>query len=451
MNQRYRALPSVDALTTSLGGEFPDLPRARVVDAARDAIDAARDAIGASDDAPTLTAIGAAARAALAAIAEPSLRQAINASGVIIQTNLGRAPLSRAAIEAVAAVAAGFSNLEYDLERGERGSRHTHLAAPLCAICGAEAAMVVNNAAAALYLILGALASGREVLVSRGQAVEIGGGFRIPDVLRQSGATLVDVGTTNRTYPHDYAEAITERAALLLRVHSSNFRLMGFTRETTIDELVAVGRARGVPVVDDLGSGALLDTSRFGLAAEPLVQTSVAAGADLVVFSGDKLLGGPQAGIIVGRAASIDRLMRHPLARALRVDKLTIAALGATLDSYLRGRATDEIPVWQMIAATPDALRRRADALAETLGGQVVPSQGAVGGGSLPGETLPGWAVRLDAVSPDALAHALRCGAAPVVARVSDGALLLDLRSVLPEQDAALGAAVALALREAAG
>jgi L-seryl-tRNA(Ser) seleniumtransferase len=280
------------------------------------------------------------------------------------------------------------------------------------------------------------------VVVSRGQAVEIGGGLRIPDVLRQSGAALVEVGTTNRTYARDYAQAITERTALLMRVHTSNFRLAGFVHETPLEELAAVARAHGVAVLDDLGSGTLLPTTPYGLAPEPTVQESVAAGADLVTFSGDKLLGGPQAGLIVGRAALVERLRRHPLARALRVDKATIAGLEATLLAYLRGTATGEIPVWRMIAARPEALRARAERLAGRVGGAVAPCESAVGGGSLPGERLPSFAVALDAPKPDELARALRLGEPAVVARIADGRLLLDVRTVLEQQEDALVAAL---------
>jgi L-seryl-tRNA(Ser) seleniumtransferase len=336
------------------------------------------------------------------------------------------------------AVGAGYSNLEYDLQAGERGSRSIHLAALLCRLTGAEAALAVNNNAAAIYLALTALAAGREVVVSRGQAVEIGGGFRIPDVLRQSGAALVEVGTTNRTYARDYAAAISERTALLLRVHTSNFRLTGFVHETALAELAALGAERGVPVLDDLGSGTLLPTAPYGLTAEPTVQESVAAGADLVTFSGDKLLGGPQAGLIVGRAGLVERLKRHPLTRALRVDKTTIAGLEATLLAYLHGTAARELPVWRMIAARPEELRARAERLAGLAGGAAIPCQSAVGGGSLPGQLLPSFALALDVARPDELARALRRGEPAVVGRIDEGQLLLDLRTVLPEQDEAL-------------
>jgi L-seryl-tRNA(Ser) seleniumtransferase len=345
------------------------------------------------------------------------------------------------------AVAAGYSNLEYDLAAGERGSRYLHVEALLCRLTGAEAALAVNNNAGAVFLALSALAAGREVVISRGQLVEIGGGFRIPDVLRQSGARLVEVGTTNRTHPHDFREAIGPETALLLRVHSSNFKQIGFTAEVALTDMVALAREAAVPMVDDLGSGSLLDTARFGLAPEPMVQSSVTAGADLVTFSGDKLLGGPQAGLIVGREVLISRLRYHPLARALRVDKSTLAALQATLLHYLRGEAEAEVPVWRMIAMPLDEIEARATRWAAELRSHGIPTTivsaaSTVGGGSLPGETLPTRALALAHPAPDALAAALRAGAPPVVGRITDERLLLDPRTVQPEADETLLEAV---------
>jgi L-seryl-tRNA(Ser) seleniumtransferase len=440
MSSPYRNLPAVEALAQAaerrLNGDA--LPRDILVVAAREAIDEARRQIAGGAPAPAADLLLADAVDRARAAAQPSLRSVINATGVIIQTNLGRAPLSDAALRAMRDVGAGYSNLEYDLAAGERGSRATHLAALLCRLTGAEAALAVNNNAAAIYLALSALAIGREVIISRGQAVEIGGGFRIPDVLRQSGATLVEVGTTNRTYARDYAAAIGERTALLMRIHTSNFRLTGFVHETPLAEMVAVARERGVHVLDDLGSGTLLPTMPYGLAAEPTVGESVAAGADLITFSGDKLLGGPQAGLIVGRAELVARLRAHPLARALRVDKTTLAGLEATLLSYLHGRAAEEIPVWRMIAAAPEALRARAERVAAAIdGAEVAPCDSAVGGGSLPGATLPSFAVALTG-SPDELARRLREGNRPVVGRIAGDRLLLDMRTVLEEQEEAL-------------
>ncbi len=448
MSSAFRKLPAVDALAQAararLNGDA--LPPELVVDAARGALAEARAQIAAGAPAPEPAALAEDAAARARQSVQPSLLPLINASGVIIQTNLGRAPLSDAALAAMHAVGAGYSNLEYDLDAGARGSRYQHLAALLCRLTGAEAALAVNNNAAAIYLVLGALAAGRDVIVSRGQAVEIGGGFRIPDVLRQSGAALVEVGTTNRTYARDYAAAITERTALLMRIHTSNFRLEGFVHETPLAEMADVGRARGVAVLDDLGSGTLLPTAPYGLRPEPTVPESVAAGADLVTFSGDKLLGGPQAGLIVGRAALVARLREHPLARALRVDKTTLAGLEATLLAYLRGRATEEIPVWRMIAAAPKQLHARAERLAAAIGGaDVLPCASAVGGGSLPGDTLPSFAVALPG-PPDALARALRAGSPPVIGRIAGDRLLLDVRTVLPAQENDLIAAACNAL-----
>jgi L-seryl-tRNA(Ser) seleniumtransferase len=371
---------------------------------------------------------------------QPRLRPLINASGVVIQTNLGRAPLSRAALAAIERVGQGYSNLEYHLDAGERGSRYEHMADLLARLTGAEAALAVNNNAAAVLLVLACFCAGKEVLVSRSQAIEIGGGFRIPDVLRASGATLVEVGTTNRTYARDYAEAIGERTAAILTVHRSNFRITGFTHDPEDAELQAIARDRAVLWIDDWGSGSLLQPGDFGLLDEPAVSDRVRAGCDLVCFSGDKLLGGPQAGLIVGRAELIRRLRRFPLLRALRVDKLVIAAMEATLLSYLRGRAVEEIPIWQMIAAPVAALETRAQAVMAALAqrghrAEIVPCQSAIGGGSTPGETLPSIGIALPADAPDRLHTALRSGSLPVVGRIVDRRLLLDLRTVLPEAD----------------
>jgi len=386
-------------------------------------------------------------------------RPVINATGVVLHTNLGRAPLSRAAAEAGLAVATGYSALEFDLATGKRGSRHDHLAGLLREVTGAEDGIAVNNTAAAWARALAALCRRREVVVSRGQAVEIGGGFRIPDIMRQGGATLVEVGTTNRTRLADYADALTERTGAILRVHSSNFRIIGFTESVSIDQLALLARARGVPLIDDVGSGALLDTRQYGLAAEPLARRSVAAGADLVLFSGDKLLGGPQAGIIVGRAEYVARLRKHPLMRAVRPDKVTIALLAATLLHYVRGEAEREIPVWRMIAARPDALEARAREWlrrlppAEGVVAAVEAVESTVGGGSLPGETLPSRGLTLRATRRPAawattLAATLRAGDPAIIARVDDNRVVLDPRTVLPEEDGRLAEALNVALTD---
>ncbi len=413
-----RDLPSVDELAaderlTSTG------PRALVIAAVRSALARAREEIQAGADPGDL--VGR-VELELAAARGPRLRRAINATGVIVHTNLGRAPLAQEALERVTAVARGYSNLEYDLGEGGRGSRQDHVAPILRRLTGAEAALVVNNNAAAVLLALAALAEGREVLVSRGELIEIGDGFRIPDVLARSGAHLHEVGTTNRTRAADYERAIGPETALLLRVHQSNFRLVGFTEQPRLAELVRVGRTHGIPVVDDLGSGVLVE-----LEDEPSARDALAAGADLVCFSGDKLLGGPQAGIVVGRGELVERLRRHPLQRALRADKLTLAALEATLALYLDPeRAAREIPVLRMLAEPAEAVRARAERLAGLVGGDVEQTVGRVGGGALPLAELPSFACSVE----EELAARLRDADPPVVALVRDGRCLLDCRTI---------------------
>lgn len=448
-----RKLPSVDALLKEATVQYLTREHGRevVVWAVREVLEETRQAIleGAPLSKPSEFIRRVTAR--VSEIMQPSLQPAINATGVIIHTNLGRAPLSEAAREAMQAVARSYSNLEYDLEAGQRGSRYHHAQALLTRLTGAESALVVNNNASALLLILSALARGREVIISRGQLVEIGGGFRIPEVMAQSGATLVEVGTTNRTYARDYERAITERTAAILRVHHSNFRMVGFTQQATLSELTALARQNHLLAIDDLGSGALLDTAQFGLAHEPTPQESIAQGADLVCFSGDKLLGGPQAGIILGRADLIASLREHPLARALRVDKLTLAALQANLLHYLRSEALEKVPVWRMIAWRAEELHSRAVAWSTALGEidvatSVIEGHSPIGGGSLPGETLPTYLLAIDTPAPDALAARLRASQPPVIARVEEGRLVLDPRTVLPEEDAIFIDALCVAL-----
>jgi L-seryl-tRNA(Ser) seleniumtransferase len=410
---------------------------------ARQHLDDLRRAIAAGRPCPPFDEIASSLVERAASTLAPSLRPVINATGVIIHTNLGRAPLSDDALAAMAAVGRGYSNLEFDLKEGERGSRFVHLETLLCRLTGAEAAIAVNNNASALLLALSALAQGRQVIVSRGQLVEVGGGFRIPDVMRQSGARLVEVGTTNRTYLHDYEEAIGEQTAALMRVHASNFRLTGFTHSVPVAELAALAHRRSLLLFDDLGSGCLLDTRPFGLAAEPTPQESLAAGADLVFFSADKLLGGPQAGIILGRQDLVSMLQRHPMARAVRLDKTSIAGLVATLLHYLRGEALTRVPVWRMIAVPLADLERRAHRWARAcrragLPARVVEGRSMVGGGSLPEESLPTSLLALGgegSLNVEDLARRLREGEPPVVARIERDTLLLDPRTVDPHQD----------------
>jgi L-seryl-tRNA(Ser) seleniumtransferase len=421
---RLRDLPSVDELARGNGD-----PRA--VEAARSVLGRAREQIRAGGNPGDL---GARLDEELATVRAPHLRRVINATGVIVHTNLGRAPLATTAIERVRQVAAGYSNLEYDLTAGGRGSRQEHVTTILRQLTGAEAALVVNNNAAAVLLALAALAEGREVLVSRGELIEIGDGFRIPDVLERSGARLREVGTTNRTRAADYESAIGPETAVLLRVHQSNFRVVGFTEQPALDELALVAQSHKLALVDDLGSGALVDVGD-----EPTARASLAAGADLVCFSGDKLLGGPQAGIIVGRAELIDRLRRHPLQRALRADKLTLAALEGTLQLAID--APGEIPVVRMLREASDSVRARAARLAERLGGQVEETIARAGGGALPVTELPSFACALE----EELAERLRHTDPPVITVVRDGRTLLDCRTLsdaeADEVVAAVGAA----------
>lgn len=411
-----------------------------VVEGLRQALDAARQAILAGGPAASHDELASRAADILRQQLRPTIRPVINATGVIIHTNLGRALLSPAARAAMEQVARSYSNLEYDLIAGQRGSRYVHAEGLLCRLTGAEAALVVNNNAGAVLLILSALARGREVIISRGQLVEIGGGFRIPDVMKQSGAILVEVGTTNRTHRRDYEAAITDQTAMLLRVHRSNFRLTGFVTEPTLAEMADLAHSQGLLVGDDLGSGTLLDTADYGLAHEPTIQESLAAGADIVSCSGDKLLGGPQAGIILGHADLIAQLRRFPLTRALRVDKTTLAGLQATLLHYVKSEATREVPVWRMIAIPLEALAVRAEAWARRLAAaglrsKVRDGRSAVGGGSLPGETLPTRLLALLEPSPERLASFLRHADPPVIARVEDEQLVLDPRTVQPEEE----------------
>ena len=443
MGRSFRSLPSVDKLLSDERIHrleeryFHDF----VLLGVRQHLEEVRHHIAQGGSPPSFEQIVESICTLVHSLAEPSLCPVINATGVLLHTNLGRAPLSREAIVAMEQCARGYTNLEIDLDSGKRGSRQVHVQSLLCQLTGAEAALVVNNNASAVLLALSALARGKEVIVSRGQAVEIGGGFRIPSVMRQSGAKLVEVGTTNCTYLSDYEEAITQRTVALLRVHSSNFRLVGFTQSAAIEELTQLGERYGLSVLDDLGSGCLLDTVRFGLDPEPMVQQSIAAGVGLAMFSADKLLGGPQAGVIVGQGSLISKLQRHPLARAVRIDKIRLAGLAVTLLHYLKGEAEIKIPVWRMISASLEEIEERAQKWCQSLGGaaSIVQGESVVGGGSLPGGTLP---TRLVAIGGRGkvkqLADRLRRGSPLVMGRAENNLLLLDPRTVLPEEEEAL-------------
>ena len=438
-----RQLPSVENLLQTVDATrlVAVYGRPATLEAIRGALARAREAIGAGKQSgATIAELLAAAEAQLSAVTAPTLRPVINATGVIIHTNLGRSVLSAAAERAIAQAARSYDTLEYDLETGKRGSRSTHVQELLARVTGAEAATVVNNNAAAVLLTLTAMAHGREVIISRGQLVEIGGGFRIPAVMEQSGAELVEVGTTNRTHLRDYEAAITERTAAIMVAHHSNFRIIGFTTEPELVELSAMAHERGLLLLHDLGSGTLLETADYGLEHEPTVGESLAAGVDVTCFSGDKLLGGPQAGIIIGRKELVKRIQRHPLARAVRPDKLCLAGLSATLLHYLKDEAIHEIPTWRMIATSPDDLKRIARRWARRLTrsgirARTMPSESTIGGGSLPGATLPTWLVVIPHASPDALAAQLRAAETPIIGRIENDQFLLDPRTVLPEQE----------------
>ena len=446
--ERLRALPSVESVLVSEAGRaaLQIHPRPRVVEAIRRVLAVLRTRILQGEAASfSSDALGP----ALVALGTPGLRPVLNATGVVLHTNLGRAPLAPEALARVEAVARGYSNLELDLESGERGSRFAPLLEPLRTLTGAEDAIVVNNCAAATLLVLTALAEGREVVVSRGELVEIGGGFRIPDVMRQSHATLVEVGTTNRTRRADYERALSPSTALVTKVHRSNFALVGFTEETTVEELARLCQPRGVPLFVDAGSGLLSPLDLPGATGEPTMRSHIEAGADLVAFSGDKLLGGPQAGIVVGRAFWVSRLRAHPLARALRVDKLTVAALEATLRMVQDGRG-DEIPARALTLAPEPVLRARADALRRHLedagvDARVVHVEGQVGGGTLPLARPRSWACVLEGEA-EAFATRLRTGEPSVLARIEDGRLVLDVRCI-EDPDVAPLAAAAVAAR----
>ena len=441
-----RRLPSVDrVISDEKVRELREtFPHDFIVDLVRQHLEQCRLSITLGKPCPAIDQIIESVISRAQALAHPSLRPVVNASGVILHTNLGRAPLSGEAAAAMETVARSYCNLEFDLDSGIRGSRHVHAEQLLCQLTGAEAALVVNNNAAAVLLALIALAKRKEVIVSRGQAVEIGGGFRIPDVMKQSGAKLVEVGTTNCTYDYDYEQAVNPRTAALLRVHPSNFRVEGFIHGVTLEEMVALGDKYDLPVFDDLGSGCFFDTTMFGLAPEPMVQQSVALGVGLAFFSGDKLVGGPQSGIIVGKKLFIDRLKKNAMARTLRIDKMRLAGLAATLVHYLKGEAVEKVPIWRMAAMPLDEVDRRARLWSQALNGlaQVVDGEAVLGGGSLPGSILPTRLVSIKGRSSDKagnsaslLSRKLRHNIPPIIGRISGDVLFLDPRSVLPEED----------------
>jgi len=436
-----RDLPSVDQLLQSEQAQdwLAHFGRPLTVSAIRHTLEQARAAFASGEPLPDTNKILAQVGAALQTWSAPTLLPVINAAGVVLHTNLGRSPLSRAALQAAQDVSLGYSNLEFDLVKGKRGSRLLHAEAILQRLTGAEAALVVNNNASALMLALSALARRRLVVIARTQLVEIGGGFRVPEVMQQSGARLLEIGATNRVHLSDYEAALEAKPALFLRAHRSNFRLVGFTSEPELSEISSLAHQAGIPVLDDLGSGSLLDTARYGLGHEPTVQESLAQGADLVCFSGDKLLGGPQAGIIIGRADLVARIKKHPLARAVRADKLCLAALSATLLHYLKDEAEREVPIWRMISMPLDEIRQRAASWAQALGaGEVIPAESTVGGGSLPGESMPTFTLALTVGSPERFMKRLRRSQPPLIARLENDCILLDPRTVLPEQEAAL-------------
>jgi L-seryl-tRNA(Ser) seleniumtransferase len=449
-----RSLPSVEKVVervvAALGEESAGLPHALVVDAAREAVAGARTEAERGST-PDTDAVVAAARDRVETLVRALLRPVVNATGVIVHTNLGRAPLADDALAAASRIARGYSNLEYRMDSGERGSRHDHAGSLLARACGAEAGLVVNNNAAAVLLCLAALARGHEVVVSRGELVEIGGGFRVPEIMAESGCRLVEVGTTNRTRRADYEAALRAETALVLKVHASNYRMVGFTEATPVEELATLGP----PVMVDAGSGLLDETTPWlphrpaWLRDEPGVRQAIAAGAAVVTFSGDKLLGGPQAGIVVGRADLVRTIARHPLARAMRADKLTLAALPHVAMAYLSGDATS-IPIWRMATAPVDELRVRAETLAAAVpGAKVVDTEAVAGGGSLPGLTIPSVGIAVQ--TADAASSLARLRDAGVVARVLDDAVVCDLRTVDPADDPHLGSTLLSAFVEKSG
>lgn len=466
LTEMLRRIPKVDLVLEwpEIGAMLAGHPRPEVLLSVRNALDILRQQVkeGALPLFPGRDGIAAMIRDELARRSSRSLRTVINGTGVVVHTNLGRSPLAEEARSAVSGISTGYSNLEFDLASGERGTRYSHVEGLICELTGSEAALVVNNNAAAVILALSALAQGREVIVSRGELVEIGGSFRIPDVMRQSGAHLVEVGTTNRTHPRDFKNAVTDSTALLLKVHTSNYAVIGFTAEVPVAGMSKIARESGIPVMLDAGSGCLIDLSPYGIAGEPTIRQYLEAGADLVTFSGDKLLGGPQAGIIAGKREYLEPMKRHPLLRAVRIDKLTLAALEATLRLYRDERcAVLSIPTLRMLTSTPESLERRADLLLRRFRRSLPPTvrllkhrgESSAGGGSFPLLQLPTTLieVRIAGASPQEIEVALRTGVSPVIGRIHRERFLLDMRTILEEDIVALhealaGAADALAM-----
>lgn len=438
-----RNLPSVEQLlqTETTARLIAQFGRPLTLDALRHTLDEIRARFKVNPDTglPSIDLILNQTESTLTAWTASTLHPVINATGVILHTNLGRAPLSNATIHAMDVVSRGYSNLEFDLETGKRGSRLIHAEGLLKKLTGAEAALVVNNCASAVLLSLSALANKKRVVIARSQLVEIGGGFRVPDVMKQSGAKLVEIGTTNKIRVADYTSAFEEPTALVMRAHRSNFKIVGFTEEPDLKDIVEAAHKAGVSVVDDLGSGALYDTAKYGFSHEPTVQESMQAGADVILFSGDKLLGGPQAGIIIGKKELLDRIKKHPLARAVRADKSCLAGISATLTHYLKDEAEREIPIVKMMSLTLKQVRGRAEAWRDELGqGNVVEGQSTVGGGSLPDESIPTFLLELQVKSAEKFLRALRKNNPPIIARTENDKVLLDPRTVLPEQEGAL-------------
>ncbi len=437
MNE-YQKLPSVEKLiqTNEIDELIRIYGRSQTLAAIRATLEYFRDEIKSGKTSPPTEKIIERIQSILKARFTPSLIPVINATGVILHTNLGRAPLSQETIQAMQLVGSQYNTLEFNLSTGKRGTRSIHAEEILKQLTGAEGAMVVNNNAAAVLLVLSALAPRKKVVIARSQLIEIGGGFRIPDVMKQSGAKLVEVGTTNKIRVSDYENALQDPAALVMRAHHSNFKILGFTEEPSLAEIVQVAHQFSVPVIDDLGSGTFIDTAQFGLIHEPTILESVQAEADIITFSGDKLLGGPQAGIIIGKNDLLKKIRNHPLARAIRADKTTLAGLTATLTHYLREDALEKIPIWQMIAQTPEDIKNRANRWQKYLQiGEVLPSFAAIGGGSLPEETLPGFVLAISQLKPDLFMKKLRSLDFPIIARVEDNKILFDPRTVLPEQE----------------